>query len=194
MSIKISDTGDNLLVTGADESQINATLQKFVARGAQILGLPHKVGSNWTASCTKPSDFYNLPTPLALGEFHTPDQNVFAGVSLSDTGKQIIISGKTKQAVLSALDELKKLGARNVSSVDQVGSNWIATCEDPPDEEGECSVDIFGPQTMVTGPSKAAVERKIRDLTEVSGTVAKFDQDSKGMWVAVIDNSGPKHW
>ena len=108
-SIKLSDTGDNLLVTGPDETQVNAALHKLISRGAQTLGLPHQVGSNWAASCTKPADFYNEPASLALGEPHIPNQNIFEAVNLSDTGKQLIISGKTKQAVQSALDELQKL-------------------------------------------------------------------------------------
>jgi 16S rRNA G1207 methylase RsmC len=195
MSIKISDTGDNLLVTGADESQVNATLQRFVARGAQILGLPNQVGSNWTASCTKPADFYSELASLTLGEPHIPNQNIFEAVSISDTGKQLIISGKTKQAVQLALDELQKLGARNISSVAQLGNNWMATCEDPPGEKEECTVDTFGPQVMVTGPSKAAVESKIRDLTEINGrVVTTINQNQEGKWVAVIDNSGHKTW
>lgn len=195
MSIKISDTGDNLLVTGPDETQVNAALQKLISRGAQTLGLPHQVGSNWAASCTKPADFYSEPASLALGEHHIPNQNIFQVVNLSDTGKQLIISGKTKQAVQSALDELQKIGARNISSIAQVGNNWIATCEDPPSGKEECTVDTFGPQTMVSGSSKAAVESKIKDLTEISGKViTEIEQNPEGKWVAVIDNAGPKTW
>lgn len=194
MNIKISDTGDNLLVTGPDETQVSATLQKLFSRGAQILGLPYQVGSNWAAACTKPPDFYSEPARLALGESYIPNQNIFEAVKLSDTGKHLIIAGKTKQAVQLAVDELQKLGARNISSVAQVGNNWIATCEDPPGEKEECTVDIFGPQTMVTGPSKAAVESRIKDLTENSGKAITIEQHSEGKWVAVIDNSGPKTW
>lgn len=191
----MSDTGDNLLITGPDEAQVNAALQKLISRGAKTLGLPHQLGTNWAASCTKPANFYSEPAALALGEPHIPNQNVFEEINLADTGKHLIISGKTKQAVQSALDELQKLGARNISSITQVGSNWIATCQDPPGEIEQCTVDLFGSRTMVTGPSKAAVESRIRDLTENSGKlVTAIEQNLEGKWIAVIDNAGPKTW
>ena len=194
MSSTISDAGDKLLVTSPDETQLNAAMQKLISRGARSLGLPHQVGSNWATSCTKPADFYTEPVSLALGDHHVPNQSVFEAVILSDTGKQVIISGKAKQAVQLALDELRHLGARNISSIAQVGSNWLATCEDPSGEKEECTVDTFGPHTMVSGPSKAAVESRIIDLTENVGKIVKIEQGLDGRWVAVIDNSGPKTW
>ena len=195
MSIRISDAGDQLLITGPDEALVHAALQKMILRGAQPLGPPHPVGSSWVASCTKPGDFYKVPEPLALGDPPSPNQNVFQAVNLSDTGKHLIVTGKSKQAVQLALDALRQMGARNISSVAQVGNNWIATCEDPIGEKEQCTVDMFGPRTMVTGPSRDAVERKIADLTEISGKVINnIEQSTDGKWVAVIDNSGPKTW
>lgn len=192
--VRLVDAGDNLLVTGADEAQVAAALQKLVYRGAMIIAPPYQRGANWSASCSKPPNYYDEPSVLGVGESYVPDRSVFDEINLSDTGRHLIVSGKTKLAVQAALEELRRLGAQNISRIIQIGASWMATCEDPPNEQEQCTVDAFGQHLMVSGPTKAAVERRAEELAVRSGKVVKLEESLDGKWIAVVDTSGPSRW
>ena len=192
--VRVIDAGDNLLVTGQDERQVAATLQKFVMRGARALGQPQLVGRSWSASCSKPVNYYSEPSTLDVGSAPPTNSDAFSNVTVSEMGQKVLVSGRSKAAVQLALDELKKLGARNISSIAQVGISWIATCDDPPSAIDECTVDVFGAHRMVTGTTKEAVETRVKTLTDHVGTLVKIEEAPDGKWVALIDDSGPTKW
>jgi hypothetical protein len=54
-SVKISSTGGNLMVTGADEPSVKATLRELVAHGAKLISDPVALGSKWIGTCTDPA-------------------------------------------------------------------------------------------------------------------------------------------
>ena len=192
---KILDTGSNLLVTAPAEELVAAVLQEMVTRGATIVARPSRLGSNWTASCTKPVGYQDgtLPTAYNVGEASL--KAILQTVRIHEAGNHLVISGKSKHSVQTAIDELQKRGAKSLSSVAQNGHLWIASCENPKVAASECVVDNFGAQIMITGPSVASVEGKIIELAETGAKlVSAIDQDAKGNWVAVCDTSGPKTW
>lgn len=192
---KISDTGSNLLITGPAEELVSAVLHEIVARGASIVALPSRLGSTWTASCTKPQGFQSdtLPTAYNMGE--ASQIAALQTVNIHEAGNHLLISGKSKQSVQAAIEELQRLGARSISTVAQNGNIWIASCENPSVAASECEVDNFGAQLMITGPSIAAVEGKIKELAETGAKlVSAIERDAKGNWVAVCDTSGPRSW
>lgn len=194
-NVKISDTGSNLLITGPAEEMVTAILQEMASRGASILARASRLGSNWTASCTKPVGYQDgtLPTAYNVGE--ATKNVVLQTVKIHEAGNHLVISAKSKQSVQAALAELQRLGAKSLSTVAQNGDLWIASCENPKVAASECVVDNFGSQFMITGPSVASVEGKIRELAETGAKlVSAIEQDAKGNWVAVCDTSGPKSW
>jgi hypothetical protein len=192
---KILDTGSNLLITAPAEELVNAILEEMISRGASIVARPSRLGSNWTASCTKPIGFQDETLPSAYNVGEATKNGVLQTVKIHEAGNHLIISGKSKQSVQAAIDELQKLGTKSLSSVALNGDIWIASCENPKVAASECVIDNFGAQFMITGPSVASVEGKIRELAETGAKlVSVIEQDSKGNWVAVCDASGPRTW
>jgi len=168
----------------------------MVSRGASIVARPSRLGSNWTASCTKPVGFKDddLPSAYSIGEVskQAQKQAMLKAVKILDAGNNLIISGKTKQAVQAALDEFQTQGVRILSGIAQTGDVWMASCENPQVGASQCRVENFGPHVMIYGPTRVAVEGKVIELAE-RGTklISEIEQDSEGNWVAVCDTSDP---
>jgi len=192
---RVSDTGSNLLVTGPAEELVNAVLQELVSRGASIVARPSRLGSSWTASCTKPVGYQDgtLPTAYNVGE--ATQNAVLRSVKINEAGNHLIISGKSAEAVQAALADLRKQGAGNFSAIGRNGDLWIASCENPKVGASQCRIDNFGSQIMISGPSVAAVEGKIKELSQTGAKlISPIEQDQGGNWVAICDMSGPTTW
>ncbi len=165
-TIKISDTGSSLLITGLDRNAVQAALDGMVARGSSVVSPPSQLGTKWVASCSKPDK------PAARVERDGDDLSdlddvvrdaVWASVKVEDAGAKLIVTGKEKTAVERALQLLASHGGGVGTPVSPFGSGWIGSCSNPK-AEAECSVERVGLQIIVSGPSEVAIREKLREL------------------------------
>jgi hypothetical protein len=87
-------------------------------------------------------------------------------VKVANLGTHTMVSGSDKSAVEAKVAELVSKGAKLVSSIESLGRNWVATLEDrtaAPDVDG-CRVARLGLQVIVTGPDRAAVQKRAQLL------------------------------
>jgi hypothetical protein len=110
--------------------------------------------------------------------------------SVFDAGPHLIISGYERAAVQKALDEVSAKGARIISPITQVGDKWMASCEHPEVRMSECKVEKFGLTTIVTGPTREAVHRKVEELVERGARLQGQIEQDGGSWTAVCDSAG----
>jgi hypothetical protein len=106
-------------------------------------------------------------------------------------GANIVISGSDKAAVEAAAKALAAKGAKLLSKVEPMGSNWVMTCEDPDDRSRECTVVKLGLQLMIKGPTEKVVNQKVQELVR-SGVklISAPSEATGGGWVAVCDDAG----
>jgi len=91
--------------------------------------------------------------------------------------------------VAAALERLCAEGATLLAEPALVGARWIATCDNRRAQE-RVSVEQFGLKTVVCGPTREAVEAKLRELLQYG---ARLEQDLEcidGMWTAVCESLG----
>jgi class 3 adenylate cyclase len=111
--------------------------------------------------------------------------------SVFDAGTHLIVSGYERAAVQKALDELAAKGARVTSQISRVGDKWLASCDHPEVRPTECKVEKFGFTSVVTGPTRQAVEAKVQELLDLGARLqGKIEQDGEA-WTAVCDSGGP---
>jgi hypothetical protein len=108
---------------------------------------------------------------------------------ISDAGTHFIISGGTRESVSAVLERLAAEGARVLAEPALVGAKWIATCEHRR-ATMRVAVERFGLKTVVSGPTREAVEAKVRELLDYG---ARLEQDVEcidGVWSAVCESVG----
>jgi predicted enzyme related to lactoylglutathione lyase len=106
-------------------------------------------------------------------------------------GANIVISGSDKAAVEAVANALAAKGAKLLSKVEPMGSNWIVTCEDPDDRSRECTVVKLGLQLMIKGPTEEVVNQKVQELVRRGAKlISAPSAASEGSWVAVCDDAG----
>lgn len=110
--------------------------------------------------------------------------------SVFDAGPHLIISGSERAVVQKALDELAAKGARVVSPIARVGEKWMASCDHPARRESECQVEKFGLTSIVTGPSREAVAKKVQELVDLGARLTREIEQDGGVWSAVRDAGG----
>jgi hypothetical protein len=108
-----------------------------------------------------------------------------------DAGPHLIVSGHDRAAVQKSLDEISARGARIISPITRVGDKWMASCEHPDVRMSECKVEKFGLTTVITGPTRQAVERKLEELVERGARLQGEIEQDGGAWTAVCDSGGP---
>lgn len=110
-------------------------------------------------------------------------------VRISDAGAHFILSGSTQESVAAVLERLAAEGAKVLARPAQVGNKWIATCENRR-AAMRVSVERLGLKSVVSGPTREAVETKVRELLEYG---ARLEQDIEcidGVWTAVCESLG----
>ena len=81
-------------------------------------------------------------------------------------------------------------GAKIISPITRVGDKWMASCEHPDVRMSECRIEKLGLTTVVTGPTRQAVERKVGELVELGARLqGEIEQDGDA-WTAVCDSPG----
>lgn len=108
--VKITSTGGNLMITGADKPTVHAALAELVKRGARAISEPVPLGKNWVATCTDPAS----------------DR---APCAVETLGLQIVVSSSSREAVEDKVKELQAAGAKLVAPPSQNGSTWVAICD-----------------------------------------------------------------
>jgi hypothetical protein len=110
--------------------------------------------------------------------------------SVFDAGPHLMISGYERAAVQKALDELSGKGARVLSPITHVGDKWMASCEHPAVRLSECKVEKLGLTSIVTGPTRQAVQTKVEELVELGARLTGEIEEDGGVWTAVCDSGG----
>lgn len=123
---------------------------------------------------------------------NAPEPSPARAVSASvfDAGPHLIISGYERDVVQRALDELAAKGAHVISPITRVGDKWMASCEHPEVRMSECKVEKFGLTTVVTGPTRQAVARKVEELVERGARLQGPIEQDGDAWTAVCDSPG----
>lgn len=133
-----------------------------------------------------------------LFEVHIPGQAAQApaaraaneAASVFDAGPHLIISGHERDVVQRALDGMAAKGAKIISPITHVGDKWMASCEHPGVRMSELKVEQFGLTTVVTGPTRQAVERKVEELVERGARLQGTIEQDGDAWTAVCDSPG----
>ena len=110
-------------------------------------------------------------------------------VRVSDAGSHFIVSGSSREGVAAVLERLIAEGARVLAEPTLVGSRWMATCENRR-AAARVTVEKLGLKTLVSAPTREAVEAKVRELLQYG---ARLDQEIEcidGVWTAVCESVG----
>jgi hypothetical protein len=119
-----------------------------------------------------------------------PARAVNEAASVFDAGPHLIVSGPERGAVQRALDDMAAKGATIISPITHVGDKWMASCEHPGVRMSELKVEQFGLTTVVTGPTRQAVERKVEELVERGARLQGPIEQDGDAWTAVCDSPG----
>src|SRR5512134_3144614 len=119
-----------------------------------------------------------------------PARAASEAASVFDAGPHLIISAYERGVVQRALDDMAAKGAKIISPITHVGDKWMASCEHPAVRMSECKVEKFGLTTVVTGPTRQAVERKVEELVERGARLQGPIEQDGGAWTAVCDSPG----
>jgi len=118
--------------------------------------------------------------------------NAMDPVKVAHLGTHTMVSGADRSAVEAKVAELVSKGAKLVSKVEALGRNFVATLEDPtavPDLDG-CRVARLGLQIIVTGPDRAAVQKRAQQLMQEGAVLKTGPQENTNGWSAVLDEGG----
>ncbi|HEX7055006.1 MAG TPA: hypothetical protein VF211_13855 [Burkholderiales bacterium] len=110
-------------------------------------------------------------------------------VRISDAGSHFIISGGTREAVAATLARLAAEGAKVLAEPTRVGARWIATCENRR-ATMRVNVEKLGLKTLVSGPTREAVEAKVRELLQYGARLEQAPECVDGVWTAVCESLG----
>lgn len=106
---------------------------------------------------------------------------------ISDAGSHFIISGGTQESVAAALERLAAEGAQVLAAPARVGNTWMATCENRR-AAMRVKVEKFGLKSVVSGPTREAVEAKVRELLEYGARLEQEIDSVDGVWTAVCES------
>ena len=107
---RVFDAGPHLIVSAYERAVVQKALDELAAKGARVVSPITRVGDKWMASCGHP------------------------GVRASECrveklGLTSIVTGPTRQAVATKVEELVERGARLSGEIEQDGGVWTAVCD-----------------------------------------------------------------
>jgi ribosome-associated translation inhibitor RaiA len=109
-------------------------------------------------------------------------------VTVSDAGTHFIVSASTREAVESELKRLVGAGATVRSEPALIGAKWMATFENRR-LTVRVNVEKLGMKSILTAPTREAVEAKIAELVERGSRVDQPLEEMDGVWTAVLDDA-----
>jgi hypothetical protein len=107
-------------------------------------------------------------------------------VRISDAGSHFIVSGTTRESVAATLERLAADGARVLAEPTMVGARWMATCENRR-QAVRVKVEQLGLKSVISGPTREAVEAKARELMQFGATLVQEPECVEGTWTAVCE-------
>src|SRR4051812_27117681 len=110
------------------------------------------------------------------------------GVTVSDAGPHFIVAGPSAQALQPVLDALAKKGHKLLAAPSQVGNKWMATVDNPKLAVA-ATVEKVGMKSLVTAPTREAVEVKVKELLQYGARLDQAVELVDGVWTAVCDSA-----
>jgi len=107
---QIFDAGANLIISGYSKARVEEALNKLAESGARIISSATRVSDKWMASCEHPQANANTCKVVTI------------------EGKQIV-TGPTREAVSTKVNELVHYGATLVSEIAFSHGVWTAVCQ-----------------------------------------------------------------
>ncbi len=117
-----------------------------------------------------------------------PGESSQAPAMVVDAGTHYLISGPSEAAVQKALDELAEQGFKVISPIQQMGSKWMASAENPK-LAIKATVEKFGLKQIVTGPTQEAVDEKVSELVGMGAVLLQEAEFFDGQWSAVCEST-----
>ena len=111
-----------------------------------------------------------------------------APATVSDAGSHFIVSGPTRESVEAELGRFAVDGAKVIAAPAQVGAKWMATFENRR-RAVRVNVEKLGMKTVVTAPTREAVDAKVSELVAFGARVAEDVEQIDGLWTAVLDDA-----
>ena len=106
----VFDAGPHLIVSAYDRAVVQKALDELAAKGARVVSPISRVGEKWMASCEHPD--------VRASECR-----------VEKLGLTSIVTGPTRQAVATKVEELVERGARLTGEIEQDGGVWTAVCD-----------------------------------------------------------------
>jgi hypothetical protein len=106
----VFDAGPHLIVSAYDRAVVQKALDELAAKGARVVSPISRVGEKWMASCEHPD--------VRASE-----------CKVEKFGLTSVVTGPTRQAVATKVDELVERGARLTGEIEQDGGLWTAVCD-----------------------------------------------------------------
>ena len=103
-----------------------------------------------------------------------------------DAGTHYMVSGYSEESVREAVQKLTSGGGKLIAPLSQMGRKWLASVSNPK-LEVEATVEELGFKSVVTGPTKEAVQLKVQDLVERGSTVVQPPELNDGVWTALCE-------
>jgi class 3 adenylate cyclase len=107
---RVFDAGPHLIVSAYDRAVVQQALDGLAAKGARVVSPITRVGDKWMASCDHPD--------VRASE-----------CKVEKLGLTSIVTGPTRQAVATKVEELVERGARLSGEIEQDGGVWTAVCD-----------------------------------------------------------------
>lgn len=189
-TVKITDTGESLLITGPSKAAVDDALKELLSRGSKPTSPATPLGSKWLASCTYPDPTPGSGNPAFVDVADIARRTALKSVSISDAGSHLIVTGESREAVQAALFELSKTGAEPTLEVSQVGRKWIGRCENLSFGLREVKVEQFGLSYVISGRNREAVETRLQEFVLKGASVLVGLQKVGEEWVVTIDTGG----
>jgi class 3 adenylate cyclase len=108
--------------------------------------------------------------------------------TVSDAGSHFIVSGATRESVEAELARIAVDGAQVIAAPAQVGARWMATFENRR-RAVRVNVEKLGMKTVVTAPTREAVDAKVAELVEYGARLAEDVEQIDGVWTALLDDA-----
>jgi class 3 adenylate cyclase len=112
-----------------------------------------------------------------------------APAKVFEAGANLLVSAASRAAVEQALAKLTREGAKLVSQVAQIGDKWMASCTNPKVNLQACKVEEAGLMRIITGPTREAVDEKLREFLQYGGKLVSATEFADGVWTAVCDTA-----
>lgn len=123
MNVKVTDSGETLLICGETEHAVRLEVMARRDAGCQLVGLPGRVGSRWFATVTKPGG----------GAFVAPAEGPARRIecAIERIGLQVILRSPSEDAVRDAIANLLTGGAKIVAPPELARGEWTAVLDAP---------------------------------------------------------------